>query len=109
MGLDPSLQKELTKLQKQWEGLRDRHNTLEQEVHRLDGNADRAIAGVNKMCTQATFDGSWALLNKRLEAIETAQKNFDATQRSLQGTVQALAATVEALAETLAASQSKKR
>lgn len=76
MAIDPAVRKELDTLKKQLEALRDRHNDLSGEVHRIDGNVDRAINGVNKMCTQATFDGSWALLNKRLDGIEAAIKGL---------------------------------
>jgi hypothetical protein len=70
MSNDQVTRKEFQLLQKQFEGLRDRHNLLEQEVHRINGNVDRAIKVLNQMVPRDQYDSNWAALMKRLEALE---------------------------------------
>lgn len=67
---DQFTRKDIQALQKQWEGLRDRHNLLEQEVHRISANAQNAIKGVNEMVPRKQYDSNWDALIKRIEALE---------------------------------------
>ena len=70
MSNDQVTRKDFQLLQKQLEALRDRHNLLEQEVHRINGNVDRAIKVLNQMVPRDQYDSNWAALMKRLEALE---------------------------------------
>ena len=75
MANDQVTRKDLQLLQKQWEALRDRHNQLEQEVHRVSANADAAIKGVNETVPRVQYDSNWASLMKRLDALEKQVKS----------------------------------
>lgn len=97
MGNDTATKKDIQGLQKQWEGLRDRHNTLEQEVHRIDGNVDRLYKDANGRLPQQMFDSNWATLMKRLDAIEASVRSLDASHKALEVTVATLDAAVKAL------------
>jgi len=70
MANDQVTRKEFQLLQKQLEALRDRHNQLEQEVHRINGNVNSAIKVLNQTLPREQYDSNWAALMKRFEAIE---------------------------------------
>jgi len=70
MSNDQVTRKEFQLLQKQLELLRDRHNDLEQEVHRIKGNVDSAIKVLNQMLPRQQYDSNWDGLMKRLDALE---------------------------------------